>query len=685
MLNIVIITAVQQVTFLTLAMLGIAMMVFFGLNLRKNINRRHSTPFQKKSKLAANDNIKNNNGDMLLNIHPVPTAICNKKGVVEYLNNKFAKVFGSIPENMKDLLLHNILPNHISNSLFNVNDEFVTKGRTKTGFYSPNTHTRYCVHWEIFNYKGDDKLWVTLEYLPEIEEFDITAEKSKHIIRQILDIYPFSIFIEDYEGIILEVNKSACKLHGKSREELLGTVVPDLTHGDFKEEVTRREKSLAEKGALNFKSVLYPDNSRPVPVEIQVNRINYFGIEAFSFIVNNLTEVIDKQKELDEYKLKAEESDRLKSSFLANLSHEVRTPMNTIMGFSELIAEPLISNEEKREYIRFIRKSGKELITQINNMIHFSKLEAGLINLNLEKYSIEELFFYLHEHAQEIMGKEKLIKIFFELPEALANSEILTDRNQLKKVLEIFVTNAIKYTEEGVVEVSIKQKDQQIYEFTVRDTGIGIAEEKHRLVFEKFRQAEDTDSRSFTGMGLGLSIAARLIQFLGGHQWVVSKPGKGSEFKCVIPDMIFPQESPVIQVSGGPSTLLKKVMIISSVSDIYINLNNDSKPANYQVFWAQNAQEMYAMLISNKIKFILIDIDKLPFWEELIARIKLIDNQVQLIGITERLTNKRKSRLLSVGLHEVIKMPVNIPLLENIVEKNTLSSLQSLTSTFFHN
>src|SRR5690554_3399661 len=133
-------------------------------------------------------------------------------------------------------------------------------------------------------------------------------------------------------------------------------------------------------------------------------------------MISDLSEAIEKKKELDEYKIKSEESDRLKSSFLANLSHEVRTPMNSILGFAELLAEPDINAKERKEFIRLIRQSGKELLSQINNMIDFSKIEAGLIQLKVEICNFETLFHQLHEFWLEESQNTNEVKLFFELP-----------------------------------------------------------------------------------------------------------------------------------------------------------------------------------------------------------------------------------------------------------------------------
>jgi len=375
----------------------------------------------------------------------------------------------------------------------------------------------------------------------------------------------------------------------------------------------------------------------------------------------------------------------LKSSFLANLSHEVRTPMNSIMGFAELLAESDINEKERREFIKLIRQSGKELLTQINNMIDFSKIEAGLVQLKIEICNFETVFHQLHEYWLEENRSEKEVRLFFELPQEMLKNGIASDRIRLKQILKVFLSNSIKYTKNGVIEIGVRSKAPQMYEFYVRDTGLGIPEDKHRQVFENFRQADDTNERQFSGMGVGLSVASRLIQFLGGHQWVVSEPGKGSEFRFVLPDLLFPQRSPFVQVSCGPVTMLNKLMVVAPSEEIYQDLCQNSKPVNYQVFWAQNAQEMKSMLLSNNIRFIIIAVDQLPFWQEMLPKIRAINSSLLLIGVSNQLDTKRKERLMSMGLDEVIRTPVNIPILLNILERKEVTSMNILSTVFHQN
>ncbi len=672
-----------------MVLLGAAMILFLIYNYRNNSKRRKRRSYLSSNLMESEKDILEYSDPLLLiGDHPIPTAVCNINGIILYANKAFAKVFGTSHSNMKRILLFNVLPVHMSSSLINMIEEKMhDEILTPNGFFSPNTQKRYQLRWKQTAKKKIEtgSVLVTLEEMFQVEKINLSEEKSKKLAKDFINNSPLAIFIEDENGIILDVNDAACHLHDLEKEDLIGKTLNQFSPEDFRKEITTKHHLIAENEKITFKSVTFPRKGLPKPIEIQVNKINYYGINALMFVITDLSETIEKKKELNDFKIKAEESDRLKSSFLANLSHEVRTPMNSIMGFAELLAQPGTNKQEREEFITLIRQSGKELLNQINNMIDFSKIEAGLIHLKAEICNIEVLFHDLQDFSEDEIFKSQNIKIFFDLPKDIIKNGIASDKLRLRQILKIFLANSLKYTQNGIIEVGVRIKAPQLYEFYVRDTGIGIPVEKHKQIFEKFRQVDDSQSREFSGMGLGLSIAARLIQFLGGHQWVISEPDKGSEFRFVLPDLIYPQGSPLMQVSCGPTTMLRKIMVVSPSEEVYLDLSNDSKPVNYQVFWAQNAQEMNSMLLSNNIRYILIDLDQLPFWQELLPRIRTVESKIQLVGITQELDMKRKERLKSMGFNEALRAPVNIPILLHMLEKNQLSAMHSLTSSITKN
>lgn len=247
----------------------------------------------------------------------------------------------------------------------------------------------------------------------------------------------------------------------------------------------------------------------------------------------DISERFQAQHELIKAKEKAEENNRLKTAFLANLSHEVRTPLNSILGFAELLNEPYISQEEIKEYASFIDKGGKRMLNIINDLIDISKIESGLVEIFHSKFNlneqIDDIYGFFKQEAEQKKIKISLIK---GLPDN--ESVIHSDKDKVNAVLINLVKNALKFSHEGIIEIRYGKKEDFL-EFCVTDNGIGIQPEYHKLIFERFRQANETITRNYDGSGLGLSISKAYIELLNGKIWVESEFGKGSKFCFTIP------------------------------------------------------------------------------------------------------------------------------------------------------
>ncbi|HEY3389892.1 MAG TPA: histidine kinase dimerization/phospho-acceptor domain-containing protein, partial [Prolixibacteraceae bacterium] len=212
-------------------------------------------------------------------------------------------------------------------------------------------------------------------------------------------------------------------------------------------------------------------------------------------------------------KVKAEESDRLKSAFLANMSHEIRTPMNGILGFAELLKEPKLNGKDQQEYIRIIGKSGNRLLNIINDIIDISKIEAGQVEVNIEKSNINEQIDYIYTFFQQEIEKKGLQ---FSFSNALSSKEsiINTDREKIYAILTNLVKNAIKYTNTGSIEFGynlLENNGSASLQFFVKDTGMGIPKERQKAIFERFIQADISDKMALQGAGLGLSISKAYV------------------------------------------------------------------------------------------------------------------------------------------------------------------------------
>lgn len=368
------------------------------------------------------------------------------------------------------------------------------------------------------------------------------AEQQLKKLSRAVEQNPASIVITDAEGNIEYVNPVFTEITGYEGSEVIGknprilksekmsdSIYKDLwetiiSGGTWKGEIINKRKS----------GELYWDNKTISAIFDKKGQItNYVGVG------EEITERKKIEHELIKAKERAEESDRLKSAFLANISHEIRTPMNGILGFADLLKSPSLSSELQIEFIEIIEKSGRRMLSIINDLIDISKIEAGETILRIKSVNVGQMLseiqaFFAPEASQKKLTLEYRPKVEQELT-------VSTDGTKLNQVVTNLVKNSIKFTDEGKISFGCTQKNDRI-EFFVQDTGIGISPEQKDLIFERFRQGSISPSRKHEGAGLGLAISKAYVEILGGVIWVESEPGKGSTFRFDLP-LEHPQSS----------------------------------------------------------------------------------------------------------------------------------------------
>ncbi|WP_201319286.1 MHYT domain-containing protein [Paenibacillus sp. EPM92] len=263
-------------------------------------------------------------------------------------------------------------------------------------------------------------------------------------------------------------------------------------------------------------------------------------------ISKDITEQKRTEKQLLQAKLEAERVARIKSEFLAVMSHEIRNPLNGVIGMSELLQETALSAEQ-REYVKIIAKSGMGLLTVIQNILDFTKMESGKMTLNQDPFSLQVT---LEETLQLFLRQcqQQELDVRWQLDQALP-ALVVGDEGRLKQVLLNLIGNAVKFTEKGGIDIHIRQKkregDRLQLEFTVRDTGIGIAETNLPHLFQPFYQTENT-ARKHGGTGLGLAISRRLVELMGGTIAVESKIGEGTKVIFTIQARVYEDRTAVV-------------------------------------------------------------------------------------------------------------------------------------------
>lgn len=362
------------------------------------------------------------------------------------------------------------------------------------------------------------------------------AENRLKLLNRAVEQSPVSIVVTDQLGNIEYVNPKFSQLTGYTREEVIGKTPRILNSGhhpqDFFEDLWKtilggndwfgELKNKKKNGEFYWESVLIS------PMTDDTGKITHFvGVK------EDITEKKAMLGNLIFAKEKAEESDRLKTAFLNNISHEIRTPLNAIVGFSTFLNDPDLSDEKRKQFTDIIISSNDQLLYIIDEIMKISHLEAGQVFLREINADLLSMIRTLYSQFQPAI-KQKKLEFILEIDSIPEGTMVRTDEGKVRQILSNLLDNAIKFTSSGQIMFGCR-KSGDWYEFLVEDTGVGIPEEEHKKIFERFYQVNRPKSEIYSGTGLGLSICSGYATLLGGTLSVASIPGKGSLFTLSIP------------------------------------------------------------------------------------------------------------------------------------------------------
>jgi two-component system, sensor histidine kinase and response regulator len=421
------------------------------------------------------------------------------------------------------------------------------------------------VNWDITDQKqAESKL------LQAKERAETVLEEKEHIQLKLTDALEINqkIFSATNHGIIAYLGKTGqCVITNKAAENIVGANREQLLQQNFREIQSWKdsgildaaEKTLATGIDQEMEFHVQTTFKKDVWLNTYFASFTTLGEQHLLAIVNDISGRKHAEKVASNAYRDAEAANRSKSEFLANMSHEIRTPMNAVIGLSDLALQ-IDSSPQMQDYLGKISNASKSLLRIINDILDFSKIEAGKLELENTNFYLREVF----EHLSDMFRPQTTQK-HIELIMCVSQEcryELNGDSLRLEQVLLNLIGNAIKFTDEGEIEIQVKTNhdayNQVTLEFSIRDTGIGMSEEQSSKLFQAFSQADSSTTRKFGGTGLGLSISKKLVEMMQGELWVESKPGHGStfyftaEFKRNLGmediDMIPPQEMERLRV-----------------------------------------------------------------------------------------------------------------------------------------
>jgi PAS domain S-box-containing protein len=369
----------------------------------------------------------------------------------------------------------------------------------------------------------------------ELEKSRSKIKLEKDRFEALIDKLQQGVLYLNTEGDILEVNNSILQILGSPTSDSIKSINILGSQALIEYGFTEKYKECIENKCITNGNGCYKTSwdvelfAEYYFVPIMENGL-LVGILA---CIEDYTEKKRIENELISAKEKAEESNRLKSAFLSNMSHEIRTPMNGILGFTSLLLEPDLTGEQKQSYIEIINESGIRMLNTVNDIIEISKIEAGQISVNLSEVSINQVLgsiFTFFKHETDKKGLK------FDLNNDLSDIDafVYTDKEKLYSVITNLVKNAIKFCDKGSINFGCLKKGNE-FEFYVKDTGVGIQEDRKEAVFERFVKADIANGNAQQGSGLGLAITKSYIEALGGKIWVQSKVNVGSTFFFTLP------------------------------------------------------------------------------------------------------------------------------------------------------
>lgn len=414
-----------------------------------------------------------------------------------------------------------------------------------------------------------------------------------------------------------------------------------------------------------------------IPVEVVVFR-NPSDRDQIIISIKDISQITRQRKELLKTREKIEESDKLKSSILFNISHQIRTPLNSITGFSELLASSESDFKKRREYIEIIKQQSKRILGLIDDISEIAKLETGKINLtkiacNL-KLILKEILIGLNQ--QRTAKQQEQVEIKLNVPEG-NGLEIMTDSGRLQQTLINIINYSLRYTQKGFIEFGyIYDEMPAKVTFFVKDSSSGLTKEEQKVIFNKFSVIDLAENNKMEDPGLGLTIAKNIVKSLNGKIWVESEEGKGNSFLFTIPFEPVPSTEHVdiekeINNQSSFQWPNKRILVVDDEEVNAMFLEAVFQGTGIQVLFAKNGQEAVELTKNiSGIDLILMDL-KMPVMNGLKAtqEIRKFNNKLPIIAQTALASEEDQQQCFLVGCNATITKPIEVQELMALVNK----------------
>jgi PAS domain S-box-containing protein len=502
--------------------------------------------------------------------------------------------------------------------------------------------------------------------------FKKQADEEIRRLYQSIQQSPISVIITDTKGKIIYVNQKYLDISGYTRDETIDEIIPMLKNGNLLNDKYKNLRQTVTSG-IEWQGEILNNKKDGSPfwesVSVSPVRNNNNEITHYIALIEDITARKQMEEDLMRAKEKAEESDRLKTAFLSNMSHEIRTPMNAIIGFTEMLHDGVTLDQEREKYSKLIIDNGRKLMGIIDDIVDIAKIEAGQLAINPGRCSANKIIFdhfYSFRELRSKLGKEH-IEITVKQHTQDKNFIFHSDPQRINQVMSNLMSNALKYTIEGSIELGYKMigsKDGNFIDFYVKDTGIGIKADNIEKIFDRFRQLDDSSTREYRGTGLGLAISIHLARLLGGNIDVKSEFGKGSTFHLILPfteivDDYFEPAKPQSPLTSHEWSN-KKILIAEDEDSNFHLLEIMLRKSKVKIVRAYNGKEAIDFIRGGKeVDLILMDV-RMPLMDgyEATALIKKVNPEIPIVAQTAYALSGDRETSLDAGCDAYISKPI---------------------------
>jgi PAS domain S-box-containing protein len=595
--------------------------------------------------------------------------------VIKRVNPYAAKLIGADPEEITGRVCHQFICPAMEKSCPICDKNQIVDNSDKILIRADGSQTPILKTVKVINLKGKDVLLESFVDISDKKKAEEALKRNQELLQSVLQSQKELICRFHTDTTLTYVNQSYARFFGMKPNEMIGKRWLDLVPGNNHESIKKHLKNLIKKGAnhIVFEHEVRLDNgtNRWVQWTDYVVRDQNGKFLEFQSVGNDVTDLKEREKLEKEVEI-SRNTLRFKQNFLASMSHEMRTPLTGIMGTTQLLEKTSLS-ENQQDFVSILKQSSENLSAIIDQVLDYSRLEAGNIQLHLDNHTLFDIEKKSSQLFDSLCNKPVVFKTYIDpsIPRLLKY-----DKKRILQNINNLLINAIKFTEQGEVSLRITKKrggnnnpESLILKVEMSDTGIGIRDEKKQTIFSPFSQVHQIESENYSGIGLGLAICKEIAELHGGETGITSKPGKGTKvwftFKALLSEYF--QEEQNSMTAKQPKEL--NILFIEDNRTTQKLVKLMLNGLGYRVSLADNGKDALSNFNLTDFDLVLMDI-QMPVMDGITATKAIktkYKNPPVIIGLSANAFEGAREKYISLGMDEFLEKPFNTEDFQKIV------------------